>query len=89
MQQEQKSWALRQSMECTVCADERKRRCCVRLPGNHNAEKHKEEPFAMAPYIHPFNYPKYHAQQLRSCLFAKAENRRLLWTGLLRAVTRS
>ena len=31
------------------------------------------------PYIHPFNYPKYHAQQLRSILYAKAKHRRSLW----------
>ena len=53
--------------------------CRVALPGHDNEKKHEGEPFASAPYIHPFNYPKYHAQQLRSILFAKATHRRLLW----------
>jgi hypothetical protein len=66
-------------MECDICAAERRRRCCVAIAGNHNERKHEVEPFAEAPYIHPFNYPKYHAQQLRSILFAKAKHRRLLW----------
>ena len=38
-----------------------------------------QEPFAHAPYIHPWNAPKYHAQQLRAVGFAKATNQRLLW----------
>ena len=38
-----------------------------------------EEPFAQAPYIHPWNAPKYHAQQLRALSFAKATNQRVLW----------
>ena len=49
------------------------------IAGNQNEKKHLEQPFAEAPYIHPFNYPKYHAQQLRSRLFAIAKHRRLLW----------
>ena len=49
------------------------------IPGNQNERKHLEEPFASAPYIHPFNYPKYHAQQLRSRLFAISKHRRLFW----------
>jgi hypothetical protein len=38
-----------------------------------------KEPFAHAPYVHPFNAPKYHAQQLRALNYAKAVDRRLLW----------
>ena len=79
MASEQKSWAMRADLECDVCKVERRRRCCVAIPGNHNEKKHLEEQFAHAPYIHPYNYPKYHAQQLRSILFAKAKHRRLLW----------
>ena len=79
MRSEGKSWQMLAELECEVCRVERKRRCRVALPGNDNDKKHDEEPFASAPYIHPFNYPKYHAQQLRSILFAKATHRRLLW----------
>ena len=38
-----------------------------------------QEPFVHAPYIHPWNAPKYHAQQLRAIAFAKASNLRVLW----------
>ena len=38
-----------------------------------NKRKHLEEPFARLPYIHPYNYPKDHAQQLWSNLFAKTK----------------
>ena len=38
-----------------------------------------QEPFAHAPSIHPWNAPKYHAQQLRAVTFAKATNQRVLW----------
>ena len=79
MAQAQKSWRMRASLECEDCKAERRRRCCVAIAGNHNEKKHLDEAFAVAPYIHPFNYPKYHAQQLRSILFAKAKHRRLLW----------
>ena len=37
------------------------------------------EPFVHAPYIHPWNAPKYHAQQLRAIAFAKASNLRVHW----------
>ena len=30
-------------------------------------------------YIHPFRHPSYHATQLRAIVFAKSNNRRLLW----------
>ena len=38
-----------------------------------------DEPFAHAPYIHPWSAPKYHAQQLRAVSFAKATHQRLMW----------
>jgi hypothetical protein len=79
MQAQQKTWAARATLECDTCKAERKRRCCVAIQGNHNEKKHETEAFVHAPYIHPFNYPKYHAQQLRSIIFAKAKHRRLLW----------
>ena len=42
-----------------------------------------QEPFADAPYVHPFRQPSFHAQQLRAMNFAKARCRRIMW---LRAV---
>ena len=44
-----------------------------------NDEVHMQEPFLNAPYIHPWNAPKYHAQQLRAITFAKRSNARVLW----------
>ena len=32
-----------------------------------------------APYVRPFNAPKYHAQQLRTLAYAKAKDLRLVW----------
>ena len=37
------------------------------------------EPFAQAPYVHPFNAPKYHASQLRVVNYGKVANKRVLW----------
>ena len=74
------SWILRQNMECDVCSRERKRRCRVLLPGDTSEQRHLEPPFSVAPYVHPFNAPKYHAQQLRALNFAKSTSKQLLWT---------
>ena len=38
-----------------------------------------QEDFVDAPYVHPFNAPKYHAQQLRTLAYAKRRKKRLLW----------
>ena len=73
------TWTLRRSLECETCKTERRRRCRVILPGNANDGEHMKEPFAHAPYVHPFNAPKYHAQQLRAVNYAKATNKRVLW----------
>ena len=35
--------------------------------------------FAEAPYVHPFNAPKYHASQLRAEHYARRKNIILLW----------
>ena len=71
------SWILRRDMECEVCAKERQRRKCVKTDANDTA--YMEEPFAHAPFVHPFNAPKHHAQQLRAVNFGKANNRQVLW----------
>ena len=85
-----KDWLLRQKMECNICAQERARRCCIiqgmrsavlseaenafALKINDAFEHYTKEPFDTAPYVHPFRAPAYHAQQLRSLLFAKNHN---------------
>ena len=72
-------WNLRVSMECMICATERARRCCIIDSKDPAASGYMEEPFASAPFVHPFRHPSYHAQQLRTVTFAKANKRRLLW----------
>ena len=66
-------------MECEACASERARRCCIINSERHAAAAYKQEPFANAPFVHPFRAPSYHAQQLRAISFAQTTNRRLLW----------
>ena len=73
------TWQARRSKECNTCEVERRRRCRVLYPGDMNNDAHMQEPFVHAPYIHPWNAPKYHAQQLRAVAFAKAKNQRVLW----------
>ena len=73
------TWQARQSKECQTCQTERLRRCCVLYPGGMNDERHMQSPFTHAPYIHPWNAPKYHAQQLRAISFAKSSNLRVHW----------
>ena len=70
------TWALRCDLECEVCAQERRRRCRVMLPGTGLEDAHMREPFAHAPFVHPFNVPKYHAQQLRAVNYGKATGAR-------------
>ena len=73
------TWDARRSRECSLCQVERHRRCRVLFAGGVNDGMHMQEPFAHAPYIHPWNAPKYHAQQLRAVTFAKATKQRVLW----------
>ena len=73
------NWQMRQSMECSICMDERKRRHCVLTEGTENLPRITSEVFADAPFVHPFRAPAYEAQQLRALTFAKLKHRRLLW----------
>ena len=66
-------------MECDICKKERQRRAYVMHTNIAEEGRHLREPFAQAPFVHPFNAPKYHAQQLRAVNFAKAMGRRVLW----------
>ena len=70
------SWADMQNLECELCAKERSRRC--RLDAAF-PERKTSTHFACAPYLHPYNKPKYHAAVLRCVQFATHHNRLLLW----------
>ncbi|MEC8949150.1 MAG: hypothetical protein VX837_04025, partial [Candidatus Thermoplasmatota archaeon] len=72
-------WKFRTAMECAVCTAERRRRCCIIDKTSTEAPRYMEEPFANAPFVHPFRHPAYHAKLLKAINFAKAKNRRLLW----------
>jgi len=62
------SWADMQSMECSVCQEERERRNRVMSQSDPRV---CQEPFLSAPYVHRNNEPKFHAMLLRSVEFAK------------------
>ena len=57
---------------------ERKRRCCIVSRSDDNKARLQKKPFTEAAYVHPFQYPSGHAQQLRAIHFAKARKQRLL-----------
>ena len=44
-----------------------------------SAKLHLHPDFSAAPYVHPFNQPKYHAQILRAVAFAKAAQKKVYW----------
>ena len=67
-------------LECAVCKGLRADRCRVRQ-SDKNDTRHAEAPFPDAPYIVPYNMPKYFAQQLRALQFAQTAQppQQLLW----------
>ena len=73
-----KSWAEMVLQECEVCAKHRQMRCRVILRLGED-KRHEQQPFTDAPYLIPYNYPRYHALLLRAVRFAQAHNRVLLW----------
>ena len=89
------SWAEMKAMECAVCQAERQRRCQVLTdstglsPGQKKAEASEvpqdEEKtkrfldFAGAPYIHPYNQPKYHALICHAVHFAEVKSQQVFW----------
>ena len=73
------SWLERRELECETCAAERVRRCCVLQNNSVDHQRYIADPFAGAPYVHPYRYPAFHATQLRAIVFAKSKNKRLLW----------
>ena len=72
-----KNWSEMVSAECAICSKHRADRCRVRC---HEWDKrHEEKPFTDAPYLHPFNLPRYYALLLRALRFARAHGQILLW----------
>ena len=72
-------WLRRRSQECSLCAAERKRRCCVLDSSDLSRDLEKETRFAAAPYIHAFNEPKYHASQIRALRFGMQQQSVVMW----------
>ena len=71
-------WEAAVALECAVCKAEHKCRARV-LDLSTDNEPHADPTWAEAPYIHPFNVPKYMAAALRSMQFARAKKRQILW----------
>ena len=72
-------WAQRKQEECSICQQERDRRCIVLGCGSKEDKSAVVAAFAGAAYVHPYNQPKYHAQILRAVNYAKLENKKVLW----------
>ena len=70
-------WSEIVAAECDICAKHREARCRVR--SEDWDRRHEEKPFTDAPYLHPYNHPRYHALLLRAVRFAQAHGRILLW----------
>ena len=72
-----RSWEERCRDECSICQEQRQRRCRVlKRPQDHDILDAK---FADAPLIHPWNAPKYHASFVRARLCARRTQQLLLW----------
>ena len=67
-------------LECDLCKKTRAERCRVRQSDTGDT-RHAALPFSEAPYVVPFNMPKYFAQQLRALQFAQSAQppQQLLW----------
>ena len=75
--QQREPWTEMVIGECDICAQYRDGRCRVRCLESDT--RHEEKPFTDAPYLHPFNHPRYHALLLRAVRFARAHGRVLIW----------
>ena len=74
------SWGdlLKKEPECNICKCERQRRCQV--PEETPASRDRLlTHFADAPYVHPYNQPKYQAQICHAVNFARSRRRKVLW----------
>ena len=72
------AWSIAQEMECDLCKTERRRRHRV-LDDASEGLQDLDPRFAKAPYVHPYNWPKYQAAQQRAVLFAKQQRSQLMW----------
>ena len=68
-----------QKQECDICTSERRRRCQVLLSTDTAEDMQRYESFAAAPYVHPFNQPKYHALICHAWQYARSQQKQLLW----------
>ena len=75
----QGKWPSMVEMECTTCANERRRRAQVLLDPESDGATRRYATFATAPYVHPFNQPKYHALICHAWQFAKTSGKQLFW----------
>lgn len=74
-----KPWKELQTQECEQCEQERRRRCRVMMTIHESNGERTVPKFATAPYVHPFNLPKYQAQISHAVLCAKASSRKIFW----------
>ena len=73
------TWEVMQAMECDACKKERRRRCQV-IPSTEDSRSEQLlRRFSDAPYVHPFNQPKYHALICHAWQYAKNHKKQLLW----------
>ena len=79
LHEKQGTWENMQILECQVCQDERLRRCQVLQETENEAAVTRYALFAAAPYVHPFNQPKYHALICHAWQYAKSTQKQLLW----------
>ena len=76
------NWSFSANMECDKCKAERLRRCCILRAGADATffeRRLQSPPFDVAPFVHPFRYPSFHATQLRAISFAKTNNQQVFW----------
>ena len=73
------NWGDMQVQECGECKQERTRRRQVLGTNPDVVDNEKYAAFADAPYVHPFNQPKYHALICHAVQFAQAKSQAVLW----------
>lgn len=72
-----KAWGEMSSRECRMCKKEQLARGVVAR--RDDDPRFLEHPFNSSPYIHPLNYPKYYALQVRAVEWAKTHGRTVNW----------
>jgi len=73
------AWSIAQEMECDLCKAERRRRHRVIDDASSAGLQGLDPRFAKAPYVHPYNWPKYQAAQQRAVQFAKQQRSQIMW----------